>query len=129
MKPAPPPRSHSLENFDASSSSSEEEKKCNNPPVCSPYASSPVGLGILGGGGGAATATTAVGSRPPTGYVLAGQMNLGAFKIPALNSANLISKYRSYFNAAATKKESLSFIAFFSLGVQTQGSVTVSAQN
>ena len=74
-------RSHSLE---------QSNKDSGN---CNPYASSPVVIPnvdnsdvVAGVSNGRSSPAAAV---PPSGYVLAGQMNLGAINVPALNSANL----------------------------------------
>ena len=81
IKPIPPLRSHSLE---------QSNKDSGN---CNPYASSPVVIPnvdnsdvVAGVSNGRSSPAAAV---PPSGYVLAGQMNLGAINVPALNSANL----------------------------------------
>ena len=72
-------RSHSLEQSNKDSSGN-----------CNPYASSPVVIPNVDNGdrvnGECPSPAPAV---PPSGYVLAGQMNLGAINVPALNSANL----------------------------------------
>ena len=72
-------RSHSLEQ-------SNKDPSGN----CNPYASSPVVIPNVDNGdrvnGECPSPAPAV---PPSGYVLAGQMNLGAINVPALNSANL----------------------------------------
>ena len=72
-------RSHSLEQSNKDSSGN-----------CNPYASSPVVIPNVDSGdrvnGECPSPAPAV---PPSGYVLAGQMNLGAINVPALNSANL----------------------------------------
>ncbi len=80
VKPLPPTRSHSLEQANSSSNSNKSDH-------CNPYASSPVVVPQQP----ASSDTAAAGSVvvPPSGYVLAGQMNLGAINVTALNSANL----------------------------------------
>ena len=81
IKPIPPLRSHSLEQSNKDSGGN-----------CNPYASSPVVIpnvdnsDVVNNECPSAAAAAAV---PPSGYVLAGQMNLGAISVPALNSANL----------------------------------------
>ena len=66
-------RSHSLE---------QSNKDSGN---CNPYASSPVVIPNVENN----ECSSAAAAGPPSGYVLAGQMNLGAISVPALNSANL----------------------------------------
>ena len=75
-------RSHSLE---------QSNKDSGN---CNPYASSPVVIPNVDSSDLAAARVNGdcpspAPAVPPSGYVLAGQMNLGAINVPALNSANL----------------------------------------
>ena len=83
IKPIPPLRSHSLEQSNKDSGGN-----------CNPYASSPVVIPNVDNTSDVVnnecpSAAAAAAAVPPSGYVLAGQMNLGAISVPALNSANL----------------------------------------
>ena len=94
MKPIPPTRSHSLEQNGADKIKSNESSDS-----CNPYASSPVVIpaetsnDLASAVNGNSAASAAASAVPPSGYVLAGQMNLGSISVPALNSANLSKSF------------------------------------